>query len=94
MASVICPITDQSAFVVRKNMAKIKLLTVAGPLLPSAPQANRVVRLLENRRSWGIEPPLVMGSVLILRCWVENQYSGPSQQLTFRTLPGHASCSQ
>jgi hypothetical protein len=63
MASAICPIVDQSAFVVRTNMARIKLITVAGPLLISAPQANRVVRLLENRRSWGIEPPLVMLAV-------------------------------
>jgi hypothetical protein len=60
MASAICPIADQSAVVIRKNMAKIKLLTVAGPLLCHAIQANRVVRLLENRRSWGIEQPLVM----------------------------------
>jgi hypothetical protein len=60
MASAIRPIADQSAFVIRKNMAKIKLLTVAGPLLCHAAQANRVVQLLENRRSWGIERPLVM----------------------------------
>jgi hypothetical protein len=60
MASAICSIADQSASVIRKNMAKIKLLTVAGPLFCHAAQANRVVRLLENRRSWGIERPLVM----------------------------------
>jgi hypothetical protein len=42
---------------------KIKLLTVAGPLLCHAAQANRVVRLLENRRSWGIERPLVVPAV-------------------------------
>jgi hypothetical protein len=33
MASAIRPTADQSAFITRKNMAKIKLLTVAGPLL-------------------------------------------------------------
>jgi len=44
-------------------MARIKLFTVAGPLLCHAVQANRVVRLLENRQSWGIERPLVMLAV-------------------------------
>src|SRR5688500_13110268 len=63
MASATCAIVDRSASVVRKNMAKIKLLTVAGPLLCHAAQADRVVRLLKNRRSWGIERPLVMLAV-------------------------------
>lgn len=63
MATATCPIADQSASVIRKNMARINLLTVAGPLLCHAAQANRVVRLLENRRSWGIEQPLVLLAV-------------------------------
>jgi hypothetical protein len=63
MASVTCSIADQSVSVIRNNMARIKLLTVAGPLLYHGAQANRVVRLLENRQSWGIERPLVMLAV-------------------------------
>jgi hypothetical protein len=46
-----------------QNMAEIKLLTVAAPLLCHAAQANRVVRLLEGRRSWSIERPLVVLAV-------------------------------
>jgi hypothetical protein len=44
-------------------MAKIKLLTVAGPLLCHPAQTNRVVRLLEDRQAWSIERPLVMLAV-------------------------------
>jgi hypothetical protein len=68
MASVTCPIADQSVSVIRNNMARIKLLTVAGPLLYHGSQAHRVVRLLENRRSWGIERPLVMLAVPVGVC--------------------------
>jgi hypothetical protein len=63
MESAICLIADQSASGIRKNMATIKLLTVAGPPLCHAAQADRVVRLFENRRSWGTEQPLVMLAV-------------------------------
>src|SRR5688500_14390117 len=63
MTAATYPIADQSASVVRQNMARIKLLTVAGPLLCHTAQTNRVVRLLENRRAWGIERPLVMLAV-------------------------------
>lgn len=63
MASATCPVADQSSSIVRQNMARIKLFTVAGPLLCHTAQANRVVRLLENRRSWGLERPLVMLAV-------------------------------
>jgi hypothetical protein len=61
--SATCPVADQSSSIVRKNMARIKLLTVAGPLLCHAAQANRVVRLLENCRAWGLDRPLVMLAV-------------------------------
>lgn len=63
MTAATYPIADQSASVVRQNMARIKLLTVAGPLLCHTAQTNRVVRLLENRRTWGIERPLIMLAV-------------------------------
>jgi len=63
MTSEAYPIADQSASVIRNNMVRIKLLTVAGPLLCHQAQSNRVVRFLENRRSWGIESPLVMLAV-------------------------------
>ena len=60
MVLATCPGVDQSASIIRQNMAKIKLLTVAGPLLCHPKQTHRIVRLLANRRSWGIERPLVM----------------------------------
>lgn len=63
MALATYPVADQSASIVRKNMARIKLLTVAGPLLCHTTQAHRVVRPLEHRRSWGIECLLVMLAV-------------------------------
>ena len=63
MSATTYPLVDQSASVVRANMARLKLLTVAGPLLCHTDQADRIVRLLENRRSWGIERPLVMLAV-------------------------------
>src|SRR5438552_13072489 len=63
MALATCLVADQSASIIRQNMAKIKLLTVAGPLLCHPAQAHRVVQLLENRLSWGIERPLVMLAV-------------------------------
>ena len=49
MALTTCMIADQSASIIRQNMAKIKLFTVAGPLLCHPAQAHRVVQLLENR---------------------------------------------
>jgi hypothetical protein len=58
-----CPAVDQSASIIRQNMAKIKLLTVAGPLLCHPEQTHRIVRLPANRHSWGIERPLVMLAV-------------------------------
>src|SRR5438093_10797154 len=60
MALATCLVADQSASIIHQNMAKIKLLTVAGPLLCHPAQAHRVVQLLENRLSRGIERPLVM----------------------------------
>ncbi len=63
MVLATCPVVDQSASIIRQNMAKIKLLTVAGPLLCHPEQTHRIVRLLANRHSWGIERPLVMLAV-------------------------------
>jgi hypothetical protein len=53
------PYSGSVGFCYPRKMAKIKLLTVAGPLLCHAAQAHRVIRLLDNRRSWGIERPLL-----------------------------------
>ena len=63
MALATCLVADQSASVICQNMAKIKLLIVAGPLLCHPAQAHRVVQLLENRFSWSIERPSVMLAV-------------------------------
>jgi hypothetical protein len=59
MAPAIYPVADQSASIVRNNMARMKLCPVAGPLLGRTAQVNRVVRILENRRARGLERPLV-----------------------------------
>ena len=53
MGATTCGPTDLTASVVRKNMSRITLVTVGGPLLCHAAQAARIVRLLQNRRSWG-----------------------------------------
>ena len=54
---------DQTRKVVRDNLDRIRLITVAGPLLCNESQASRVLRVLQNRKRWGIEPPLVMLAV-------------------------------
>lgn len=51
---------DSSREIVCRNLARIKLITVAGPVLCDQKQRNRVLRLLLNRRDWGIKPPLLM----------------------------------
>lgn len=56
-------IDDRTRDTVRRNLARIRLVTVAGPILREAPQRERVLRLLQNRCRWGIEPPLVMLAV-------------------------------
>ena len=63
MALTTCLVADRSASIIRQNMAKIKLFTVAGPLLCHPAQAHRIIRLLENRRSWGIKIPVTMLAV-------------------------------
>ena len=67
MASAICPIVDQSPSAIRKNMTRIKLLTVAGPLLCHAAQH---VYLLKD---WSFSSPEAMTRrdspvVLVTRC--------------------------
>ena len=52
--------SDRTREIVGRNLARIKLISVAGPLLRNHEQAERVLRLLRNRRDWGIEAPLLM----------------------------------
>lgn len=54
---------DRTRDIVRDNLARIRLVSVAGPLLRNESQAARVLRLLEKRRQWNIGPPLVMFAV-------------------------------
>jgi DNA repair photolyase len=54
---------DRTQEIVRENLTRIRLLSVAGPLLCDERQAARVVRLLTTRKRWGIDPPLVMLAV-------------------------------
>ncbi len=54
---------DQTTAIVRDNLAKIKLVSIAGPLLSNDSSRARVVQLLQNRRDWGNEPPVVMLAV-------------------------------
>jgi hypothetical protein len=49
MVLATCPAVDQSASIIRQNMAKIKLLTVAGSLLCHPEQTHRIVRLRIQR---------------------------------------------
>lgn len=53
-------VQDETARVVRENLARIRLISVAGPLLINPNACARVRRLLDNRRAWGLAPPLVM----------------------------------
>ena len=54
---------DQSRAVVRQSLARIKLISVAAPLLQSRLQSRRVLQLLRNRREWGPAPPVTMLAV-------------------------------
>lgn len=54
---------DKTRAIVRDNLARIRLIAVAGPLLCHENQASRVLRLLQTRKAWGIDPPLVMLAV-------------------------------
>src|SRR5206468_2795360 len=54
---------DRTREIVRRNLSRIKLISVAGPVLRDPRQGERVLRLLRNRRDWGIEPPLLMLAV-------------------------------
>ncbi|MBI3465949.1 MAG: hypothetical protein HY000_23275 [Planctomycetes bacterium] len=60
METVVVTTRDRTREIVRGNLARIKLLSVAGPILCDERQTERVLRLLRNRRAWGIEPPLLM----------------------------------
>jgi hypothetical protein len=51
---------DRTREIVRRNLSRIKLISVAGPLLCDPRQSERVMKLLRNRQDWGIEQPLVM----------------------------------
>ena len=55
--------SDQTREIVRENLNRIRLITVAGPLLCNKSQASRVLRVLQTRKQWGIDPPLVMLAV-------------------------------
>ena len=54
---------DETRKIVRENLNRIRLITVAGPLLCNESQASRVLRVLQTRKQWGIDPPLVMLAV-------------------------------
>src|SRR5689334_7123521 len=74
---------DCSTEVVRQNLGRIKLISVAGPLLCDDRQRSRVLRLLENRRNWGIPNPLIMLAVHNEReeCAANEFTSGPASEL-------------
>ena len=55
--------SDQTRKIVRENLNRIRLITVAGPLLCNESQASRVLRVLQTRKQWGIDLPLVMLAV-------------------------------
>src|SRR5437016_5520610 len=51
---------DRSRDIVRQNLARVRVVVVAGPLLASEPQRARVERLLRNRRAWGRDLPILL----------------------------------
>ncbi len=55
--------SENSAYISRDNLAKIKLVTIAGPLLCNPNMSERASMLLSNRARWGREMPLVMIAV-------------------------------
>jgi len=54
---------DMTDAIVRRNLARIKLISIAGPLLLHEVECSRARRLLENCQAWGQELPLVMLAV-------------------------------
>ena len=69
-------VVDQLSFVLGRRTVAERAVT-----------ALREVRALKAGSELECQPTFHARSVLILRCWAGNQYSGPPQQLTFRTLP-------
>lgn len=55
--------TDRTREIVRENLRRIRLISVAGALLCNDSQTARVLRLLNTRKQWGIDPPLLMLAV-------------------------------
>jgi DNA repair photolyase len=55
----IAPNGDRTRQIVRDNLARIRLISVAGPILCDERQTRRLLRLLKNRQEWEIEPPLL-----------------------------------
>lgn len=51
---------DRTREVVRANLGRIRLISAAGPLLTAPAACGRVLRLLGNRREWGLPPPLLL----------------------------------
>jgi hypothetical protein len=54
---------DRTRTVVQRNLARIKLFALAGPLLCDPEACARVLRLLRNRRAWGTNRPRLMIAV-------------------------------
>ncbi len=79
---------DRTREVVRRNLARIRLISVAGPLLRHHDQSARVLRLLHNRRRWGLDAPLLM---LAVHNWDEQRAArdfaaGPARGLARITV--------
>ena len=53
MVSATYPLADPSASIVRQNMARTKLYTVAGPLLCHPAQVERIIRAPEESSIMG-----------------------------------------
>ena len=54
---------DRTSAIVSDNLKRIRLLAIAGTLLKSPSQRDRVLGLLENRQRWGLTPPFLMLAV-------------------------------
>ena len=50
---------DRTRQIVRDNLARIRLISVAGPIVCDERQTRRLLSLLKNRREWEIDLPLL-----------------------------------
>lgn len=74
------PQSDSTLPIVRRNLARIKLIAIAGTALLENMQADRALAVLRNRCSWGAGSPRVMVAV-------HNRLEAAAAESFIRRLP-------